>query len=253
MDSVASGGQASSNDPEAQLFENVDMGRVLAARHADAEAQSQTPRLCRACETPLGPSEVTCPACGALIQGRSSPRAGLPTPLAVETEYNYNSQSPMYSPGRTNRRKERKRKRTVIRGDGPSMTAIIVAVVIVCLGALMFLGGPLHGRKAPGPHASPEMAWADFYIRYCVPIIVLLAGLTLWKRAYEPGITFFRGVGVVLGSDILYSGIAMLVTLFCFLGLPKGTHASGLVFGFVVKMVIGYSLLRAGFRPKPSI
>jgi len=132
---------------------------------------------------------------------------------------------------------------------GPSKPAVIVAAIFALIGAIMLIYGFLH-KFPPNVTVRPEMEFAIFYEKYISPIVTMLVALTLWMRAHEPGITFFRGLGVVVGSSMLYTGITMPINFICHLGFPKDAYTRGALVVCVISVLTGYFLMKVSFRPR---
>lgn len=244
--------QAAANSDEARLFEGIDMSRVLAASRADAKVRAETNRPCRACETPLAPTDDMCPGCGALIQGRASVRADFPQPQPGTSAGTQKTRG-----GFSGQRKGKlppcqKRTQASRKGDGEtSKVAMVLGAIFMVLAVLALINGITAKGRPPGMHVDQATKAGECYGRYVAPFVMFLVGYTLWRRAYEPRNSFFRGLAVYCGSGMLYGGIAMLITLVCYVGIPKQQEI--LLFLLCVfggSIVLGYFLLAFGFRPR---
>ena len=237
--SFPAGDAQSVGSDEAKLFEGLDMSRVMAATQSGAQGQSASHRPCRACGTMLAPSDAECPGCGALVQGRSSLHAEFSKPgTAMEPE----AQRRL---ARKKKPKQKHRPVTMARPSKISIPAVIVGAVFMTLAVWAFVRGPAKTSYSSNARLGAKLIVP--YMRYALPLIIMLIGPTLWIRACRPGLTFLRGAFVVLGSSIFYSGITLAILGLAYLEAPTGAGVFRGLLTIAAKLSIGYVLLKKGF------
>ena len=76
-------------------------------------------------------------------------------------------------------------------------------------------------------------------------------GIILFIRAFLPGITFWRGLRIVVGGYFFFAGVIMILSMFYYWGTPKGnSQGVAALCGMAIIPLIGFFLLFSGFRMK---